>query len=170
MEHSRVKELFSDYLDGELADDMARELESHLEGCEDCRNELQSLKQTVAAVASLGPVDAPEGFTSKVHQRLRRRMRHRPEMASTLEHKIPYETICLIMLAILAALYIILYLMPLMDVDMSYQGTEGDLDRGKPARKEDKKRKKSVVPPPSARPESMRSGPENTPPPGQRPR
>ena len=163
MEHSRVRELFSDYLDGELADDLARELDSHLEGCEDCRNELEALKQTVAAVANLGPVKAPEGFTSKVHLRLRRRMRHRPEMASTLEHKIPYETICLIMLAILAALYIILYLMPLMDVDMSYQGTEGDLDRGTPTRKVDRKRRRTVPPPTRARP-------GRTPPLGQPPR
>jgi predicted anti-sigma-YlaC factor YlaD len=163
VEHSRVRELFSDYLEGELADDLARELDSHLEGCEDCRKELQSLKQTVAAVSSLGPVQAPEGFTSKVHLRLRRRMRHRPEMASTLEHKIPYETICLIMLAILAALYIILYLMPLMDVDMSYQDPEGGLDRGKPARKEDRKRKKTLRAPKTPRP-------DHTPPPRQPPR
>jgi anti-sigma factor RsiW len=124
VEHSRAQELFSDYLDGELTEEQVGRLEGHLEGCPDCRRELEVFKETVNAVASLSEVKAPEDFASKVHLRLRRRMRHRPEMGSTWEHKIPFETICLLMLAILAALYIILYLLPLMDVDMAPQEPE----------------------------------------------
>lgn len=124
MEHSRVRELLSDYLDGELEQELAGQLENHLKECEACRFEFRALEKTMAAVARLEPVRAPDDFAAKVHLRLRRRLRHRPERATSLEHKIPYETICLIMLAILAALYIILYLLPLMDVDMSYKGPE----------------------------------------------
>ena len=149
MEHSRAQELFSDYLDGELPEELTERLESHLEGCPDCRRELDEFKETVNAVASLSSVTAPEDFESKVHLRLRRRLRHRNEPGSTWEHKIPFETICLLMLAILAALYIILYLLPMMDVDMTRQEPERESpDLTRPGRPGSPKKRDGMGPPP----------------------
>jgi anti-sigma factor RsiW len=65
-------DLLSAYLDGELT---ARELESvsaHLEGCAECRRELQSLGQVRTLVRDLPPVDPPFGLFERM---LRRRNR-----------------------------------------------------------------------------------------------
>jgi anti-sigma factor (TIGR02949 family) len=44
--HHLLSEL-SEYVDGELNQDLCAELERHLEGCEDCRIVVDTLKKTV---------------------------------------------------------------------------------------------------------------------------
>jgi anti-sigma factor RsiW len=59
------------YLDGELAVGERAALEAHLEGCPACRAELEALRTTVQAVASLPERRAPEGFAGRVVEQLR---------------------------------------------------------------------------------------------------
>jgi len=59
MQCSEIQENLSAYLDGELDPAGAAELESHLEGCESCRSELESLRSTVELVRSVPRVQAP---------------------------------------------------------------------------------------------------------------
>lgn len=131
VEHTRVRELLSEYLEGELDEEKASQVADHLSSCEECRAEHDALKKTINVISSLTSVKAPDDFAQKVQKRLRRRVRHRWDRQSPLEQKIPYETICLIMLAILAALYIILYLLPHMETDMTYQGPDPKVEKEK---------------------------------------
>lgn len=121
MDHDEAKGLLSDYLEGELSEKNKEVLEEHLEGCADCRRELDALKETLNVLSGFRKVEAPEDFESKVTSRLKRRSRRRDYDTSPLSHKIPFETICLIMLLILAAFYIMLYLLPQMAVDREFK-------------------------------------------------
>lgn len=50
-EHSECKALvgfLSDYLDGELSEELCREIEAHTAGCEDCRIVVDTLRKTIS--------------------------------------------------------------------------------------------------------------------------
>ncbi len=50
MDHNHCKHLLgalSDYIDGELGSALCSEIEQHLQGCEDCRIVVDSLRKTV---------------------------------------------------------------------------------------------------------------------------
>lgn len=121
MNHDEAKGLFSEYLEGELSEEKGEDLKKHLEGCEDCRKELEEFKKTVDVLSAFRVVQAPEDFESKVTSKLKRRSRRRDHDTSPLSHKVPFETICIIMLLILAAFYIMLYLLPQIDTDREFQ-------------------------------------------------
>ena len=64
---------------------------------------------------------APKDFAAKVNHRLRRRLRSRRKPTSPWSYKLPFETICLVMLIILAAFYIMLYLLPQIVSDAQFE-------------------------------------------------
>ena len=66
MKCEEIKELLSEYVDGELSAADAASVEQHLAGCDACRAELEALRQTAALVRSLPRADAPEGLTRSV--------------------------------------------------------------------------------------------------------
>jgi len=55
-----------EYLDGEIAPEHERELQDHLERCEDCKQLFDELNGTVTFLDLAEPVEAPEGFTAGV--------------------------------------------------------------------------------------------------------
>jgi hypothetical protein len=59
MQCSEMQENLSAYLDGELDPGEEAALKSHLEGCESCRKEFESLRSTVELVRSVPRVQAP---------------------------------------------------------------------------------------------------------------
>jgi predicted anti-sigma-YlaC factor YlaD len=61
----------SEYLDGDLPPDEARELELHLRDCEACRQSLAELRSVVARLAA-GPVLAADQPTDREWQAIRR--------------------------------------------------------------------------------------------------
>ena len=73
MEHEKARELFTDYLDGELAGEEKAALEEHLAQCEECRSEWETFSRTVEEVSGLLSVAAPEDFAREVEQKIRRR-------------------------------------------------------------------------------------------------
>jgi anti-sigma factor RsiW len=52
-------DLLSAYLDGELTPRGVEDVRAHLEGCAECRRELQSLSEVRMLVRDLPPVDPP---------------------------------------------------------------------------------------------------------------
>jgi anti-sigma factor RsiW len=62
----------NEYVDGELAEDLCAALETHLEGCEDCRVVLDSLTRTIALYRGLReqPVDLPPDVEERLIRRL----------------------------------------------------------------------------------------------------
>lgn len=122
MDHNKAKELLSEYLDGELCEENRLELENHLEFCVDCTKDFEQLKKTINVLSSISTLEAPEDFEKKVRERLKKRARRRDlETSENLSNKVPFETVCLIMLVILAAFYLMLYLLPQIEADKEFQ-------------------------------------------------
>jgi len=70
MRCEQIKELLSPYLD-QVTDERENHLvEAHLEGCEDCRQELEQLQQIHALLCNLDAPQIPEGFAEDLHWRL----------------------------------------------------------------------------------------------------
>ncbi|HYG60179.1 MAG TPA: anti-sigma factor, partial [Symbiobacteriaceae bacterium] len=65
-----VRNLLSAYLDGELSAGELLRVEEHLRRCHCCADEVDSLRQTIALVASLEEVDLPSSFQVQLRQRL----------------------------------------------------------------------------------------------------
>lgn len=61
-----------DYAEGLLAPDARREAEAHLDGCADCRRELEAVGAYFREMAALPVHKAPEKFLTRVHARIDR--------------------------------------------------------------------------------------------------
>jgi hypothetical protein len=70
MECLRVKELLSDYLDGNLDTQSVAQLEMHLSGCPGCRQQLDALRALVSELNQLEPVKPPHDFLDQIYERL----------------------------------------------------------------------------------------------------
>jgi anti-sigma factor RsiW len=64
----------NEYVDGDLADDLCHVLESHLDGCADCRVVLDSLTKTISLYRGLRevPLELPPAVEQRLMQRLER--------------------------------------------------------------------------------------------------
>jgi predicted anti-sigma-YlaC factor YlaD len=106
MDHETAQEQFSDYLEGELSAEQARLLEDHLEGCEACRGEFDTLRQTLSSLADLERLAPPTGFVGKVQQRIHRRSRGRFFAPDSLFGRIPFEWISFVIIILLLVVYV----------------------------------------------------------------
>ncbi len=61
--HRRLRDQLSAYIDGELDASAAERLEHHLAECGRCRQEMEQLRATVAALQELPAVEPPRSFT-----------------------------------------------------------------------------------------------------------
>lgn len=68
--HEEVKNLLSAFLDGELTQAGHQRVRIHLEDCEECRAELQQLRELKNLTGSLEFVDPPEDKMREFEQRL----------------------------------------------------------------------------------------------------
>ena len=66
MDCEKVQENLSAYLDGELSPQEADAVRAHLESCEDCAAEAESLRSTVRLVRSLERAQAPAVLKRRV--------------------------------------------------------------------------------------------------------
>ncbi len=61
----------SEYIDGGLSPELCREIEKHLEGCENCRIVLNTTKRTIELVhAPVEKPDLPEDVRERLFKRL----------------------------------------------------------------------------------------------------
>jgi len=100
-----ARESLSSLLDEALAPDERREVEAHLEGCVECRLELERLRQTVALLHRVEPARAPVGFVDRVAAAAAPRPWYRRAAAAVflpLSVKLPVEVTALVMVALLA--------------------------------------------------------------------
>ena len=63
----------SGYIDGELEPTIERELERHLEHCQDCKMVVDQTKLTVDIFCDSEPVALPADVQSRLHEALRRK-------------------------------------------------------------------------------------------------
>jgi len=94
MNCKEVREQASAYLDQEMGPADAAELEQHLVGCVDCRQEIETLRKTVSLVGGLGPIETSTNFLGKVHEKIERGAKPRRIWAwlfEPLKIKVPLE-------------------------------------------------------------------------------
>jgi len=74
MDHDNCKHLLSslsDYVDGELADNLCSEIERHMADCENCRVVVDTLRKTIYLVhATAEPATVPEDVRQRLYHRL----------------------------------------------------------------------------------------------------
>lgn len=66
-----VRENLSLYIDGELERAKAKELESHIEECDECRRELLFFRDMVKAVGEIKEEELPENFHSDMMKKIK---------------------------------------------------------------------------------------------------
>jgi len=100
-----ARESLSALLDESLTPDERRAVEAHLEGCAECRRELDRLRQTVALLHRVSPAHAPVGFVDRVVTAAQPKPWYRRVAATVffpLTTKLPVEATALVMVALLA--------------------------------------------------------------------
>lgn len=70
MNTQHVTELLSAYLDGQVGTGERARITAHLDTCDACRAQLESLRKTVMLLHDAEPVRAPEGFRAQVRARV----------------------------------------------------------------------------------------------------
>jgi anti-sigma factor RsiW len=107
MEHEKAQELLSCYVDGTLDAESSKKLEAHLEGCEDCRGDLDLLKKTLQVVGEIRPAQAPTDFSARLRRKARKAglfERHRRRPAS--RQMVPFAPTMAVLLAAVGGLVV----------------------------------------------------------------
>jgi Putative zinc-finger len=100
-----TRDLLSAYLDEALDPDERSRVDAHLEGCAECRRELEALRGTVALLHRVDPVRAPVGFVDRVMVAARPRpwfRRVADAVLLPLSVKLPLEATAVVMIGLLA--------------------------------------------------------------------
>jgi predicted anti-sigma-YlaC factor YlaD len=108
MDHETIQDMFSEYMEGELSGEKARQVEEHLESCEECREMFDLCKDSVSSLRSLSKVDPPRDLEQKIKKRIRARSRGKFFSATSdqhVVHRVPFEFISLILILIAMALF-----------------------------------------------------------------
>jgi len=71
----QVVDKISEYIDGELDPELVRELEHHLEHCEDCRIVVDTTHKTVEVFCHTDPAPLPDDVRERLSQMFRHRFR-----------------------------------------------------------------------------------------------
>ena len=71
----QVIDKISEYIDGELDPELVRELERHLEHCEDCRIVVDTTRKTVEIFCHAEPAALPEDVRGRLNQMFAQRFR-----------------------------------------------------------------------------------------------
>lgn len=72
-----VREL-SDFLDGELAPDLLKELEQHIQKCKNCRLVVDTTRKTIEIYCDAEPLPLPEGVHQRLQQALANKLGRKP--------------------------------------------------------------------------------------------
>ena len=67
----------SEYLDGELEDEICHEIETHLKDCPECRECLESLKKTIQLCKEGGDDEIPSDIRERLRSTLRDCFKHK---------------------------------------------------------------------------------------------
>jgi anti-sigma factor RsiW len=68
----------SNYIDGDLDPAVTKELERHLDHCEDCRMVVDQTRKTIEIFCGAEPVPLPEDLRTKLHAAFREKKTQKP--------------------------------------------------------------------------------------------
>jgi Putative zinc-finger len=107
MDHQSASELFSSFIDGELAGAAKEDLEHHLAACIQCRTDLEEFRRAVVGLGSLKRA-APTKFLPQIQKQIFVRSRGRFFGARwKLFGRIPFEWVSLAMIIAMLVYYIV---------------------------------------------------------------
>ncbi len=106
--HAETEEQFSAYYDGELGDVETATLETHLEGCSDCKTAFKHFRETIEAISGLGKVNAPAGFEHDVESEIGQRSAGRFFGDRKLSDRLPLTVLAFVAIALGVVLYLLL--------------------------------------------------------------
>ena len=75
-EHVEVRNLSSDYIEGDLDQETEDRINAHLEWCPPCRTFIETLRATVKLLGLSKRQQAPTSFRERLLERLRREASH----------------------------------------------------------------------------------------------
>ncbi|NSW92292.1 MAG: zf-HC2 domain-containing protein [Firmicutes bacterium] len=70
MDCSRIKDLISIYIDGELDEGQKARFEAHVDQCPLCKEELDDILEVLRMLRSMPEVDLPDNFREELHEKL----------------------------------------------------------------------------------------------------
>ncbi len=135
MDHEAIQDLFSEYMEGELSEEKAHEVEAHLEECDECREMFELCKDSVDSLRSLSKVDPPKDLEQKIKKRIRARSRGKFFSATSHEHvvhRVPFELISLILILIAMALFYMMTLVAGMEAPEDPPENDQDSEQPEP--------------------------------------
>jgi hypothetical protein len=100
-----TRDTLSAYLDEALSPEERSLVDAHLEGCAECRRELEALRGTIALLQRVEPARAPVGFVDRVVAAARPRPWYRRAADAVflpLSVKLPLEAAAVVMVGLLA--------------------------------------------------------------------
>ncbi len=103
MNYHDTRDWLSAYVDEGLSADERTQIDAHLRGCGECRDDLDRFRQTLALLHRLDRPRAPVGFVDRVLTRARPLPRHRRWLARVFlpwPVKVPIEAAAVLMLSI----------------------------------------------------------------------
>jgi anti-sigma factor RsiW len=107
MDHQSAAELFSGFVDGELAGSAKSELEQHLSVCIQCRTDLEEFRRAVGGLGRLKHA-APPTFLPQIQKQIFVRSRGRFfGRRWKLFGRIPFEWVSLAMIIAMLVYYIV---------------------------------------------------------------
>ena len=109
--HTEARDLFSAYVDEDLAEPEEERLLEHLDGCPECHQGLEHFEDTIAQVRGLPRHRLPVSFTRQVLRRAKHRNRRQRELAAFMVGplRVPVEAAFPIILA--AGVAVVLFLL-----------------------------------------------------------
>lgn len=93
MDCARAKELFSDYLEGNIEHNLSALMRRHVEECDSCKREYNAFKQTWSALGVVSEVSVPVNFRHDVLMRMARLQHERNQSAKHLARRSGYGTL-----------------------------------------------------------------------------
>ncbi len=79
----RYLESLSDYVEGELSDELCRELEAHMAICENCRIVVNTLEKTISLYRELPAPDMPNAVRERLYSVLDLKQYYKPAPGDT---------------------------------------------------------------------------------------
>ena len=70
-EHHQVREMSSDFIDGEFDSKSSEDVRSHLERCGPCMAFVSTMRATVELLRSAARQQAPDSLREKIHEAVR---------------------------------------------------------------------------------------------------
>ncbi len=104
MEHERISERLSDFVEGALTPQERQEIERHLSSCAECRRDVELLRRTLSLVRGLPRPSAPANFSQALRRRARKGALARASVNRWIRLMVPWEAALVVLLVAVGGL------------------------------------------------------------------